>query len=55
MAVVVADESVTESTILEHCLENHASYKKPRRVIFMDELPRNSLGKILKHELKVSI
>ena len=44
-AVVVGDGSVTERSIIEYCLTNHASYKKPRRVVFVDELPKNSLGK----------
>jgi non-ribosomal peptide synthetase component E (peptide arylation enzyme) len=29
-----------------------ANYKKPRRVVFVDALPRNALGKVLKHEVR---
>ena len=29
-----------------------AGYKKPKKVIFLDELPRNPTGKILKRELR---
>jgi acyl-coenzyme A synthetase/AMP-(fatty) acid ligase len=29
----------------------YASYKKPRRVVFVDALPRIALGKVLKHEV----
>jgi len=32
--------------------ENLARYKVPREVVFMDELPRNSTGKILKRQLR---
>lgn len=32
--------------------ENLARYKVPREVIFLDELPRNPTGKILKRELR---
>lgn len=33
------------------CRENLASFKVPRRFVFVDELPRNALGKIQKHLL----
>jgi malonyl-CoA/methylmalonyl-CoA synthetase len=29
-----------------------AAYKKPRRVVLVDALPRNALGKVQKHVLK---
>ena len=29
-----------------------ASYKVPREVVFLDELPRNATGKVLKRELR---
>jgi acyl-CoA synthetase (AMP-forming)/AMP-acid ligase II len=32
-----------------------ADYKRPRRVIFVDELPRNPTGKVLKRELKARL
>ena len=32
--------------------EHLARYKVPREVIFLDELPRNPTGKILKRELR---
>ncbi len=32
--------------------ENLARYKVPREVVFVDELPRNATGKILKRELR---
>ncbi|EFH81541.1 acyl-CoA synthetase [Ktedonobacter racemifer] len=37
--------------IIAYCRERLASYKKPRRVIFIDALPRNALGKVQKHLL----
>ena len=39
-------------TIIEACRANLAGYKKPKRVVFVDELPRNASGKILKRELR---
>jgi len=38
--------------LIEHCRENLAGYKKPKHVYFVDALPRNSLGKVLKNELR---
>jgi fatty-acyl-CoA synthase len=42
----------TEDTIKEYVREHLARYKVPRDVIFLDELPRNPTGKILKRELR---
>lgn len=38
--------------LIEYCRERLASFKKPGSVIFVDELPRNSLGKVLKRSLR---
>jgi len=43
---------LTELMIQKHVRENLARYKVPREVVFMDELPRNSTGKILKRQLR---
>jgi acyl-CoA synthetase (AMP-forming)/AMP-acid ligase II len=37
--------------IIAHCREAIAGYKKPRHVLFRTVLPRNAVGKVLKHEL----
>jgi long-chain acyl-CoA synthetase len=39
--------------VVEHMKARIASYKKPRHVYFVDALPRNALGKVLKHELRL--
>ena len=44
--------SIDEDTIKTYVRENLARYKVPREVIFLDELPRNPTGKILKQELR---
>jgi long-chain acyl-CoA synthetase len=46
-------ESVTEQEIIAFAKERIAAYKYPRRVIFMDELPKTATGKILKRELAI--
>ncbi|MEZ0365443.1 long-chain-fatty-acid--CoA ligase FadD2 [Mycobacterium sp. pUA109] len=47
-----ADSSVDEDAIKLYVKEHLARYKVPREVIFLDELPRNPTGKILKRELR---
>ena len=53
-AFVVRQEgsSVDEDAIKLYVREHLARYKVPREVIFLDELPRNPTGKILKRELR---
>jgi long-chain acyl-CoA synthetase len=43
---------LTAESVIEHCRAQLAGYKKPRHVVFVDALPRNSLGKVLKSELR---
>jgi acyl-CoA synthetase (AMP-forming)/AMP-acid ligase II len=40
--------ALTEAEIVQHCRELIASYKKPRSVVFLDELPRLTTGKVNK-------
>jgi acyl-CoA synthetase (AMP-forming)/AMP-acid ligase II len=49
--VVRADMDVTEEELREHVKANLARFKVPRDFVFLDELPRNATGKILKREL----
>ncbi len=42
----------TLEEIMEYCRANLASYKRPRSVVFVDELPRNPMGKVLKRVLR---
>jgi fatty-acyl-CoA synthase len=42
---------VSEDDIKGHVKDNLANYKTPREVVFLDELPRNPTGKVLKREL----
>ena len=53
-AVVALKEgkTATEEDIINFCEGRLASYKKPKSVRFVDELPRNPSGKILKVELR---
>ena len=51
-AVVVPRGEVTQEDLLAHAREKLARFKAPKRVVFVDELPRNASGKILKRELR---
>ena len=52
-AVVVNEEaSCRRDEVKEYVKTNLAGYKVPRDVVFVDELPRTSTGKVLKRELK---
>ncbi|MER6628908.1 acyl-CoA synthetase [Streptomyces sp. NPDC000987] len=51
-AFVVPREEVTEDELIAHTRERLAHFKAPKRVLFVDELPRNASGKILKRELR---
>ncbi len=44
--------SLSEEDVKEHVRNNLARYKIPREVVFLDELPRNPTGKVLKRELR---
>jgi len=44
--------AITEAEVIAWCRDNFASYKVPAGVTFVDALPRNAQGKVLKQELK---
>ncbi len=50
-AFVVATGPVDAAALTAHCRERLAAYKVPKLVRFLDSLPRNSAGKVLKAEL----
>ena len=40
------------ASIIAHCRERIAAYKSPKSVDFVDVLPRNPSGKVLRRELR---
>ncbi len=46
------DKRVSEAEVIDFCRTGLADYKRPRKVTFLAELPRNPTGKILKRELR---
>lgn len=50
-AFVVRTGTVSEDELRDHVKANLARFKVPREIVFLDELPRNATGKVLKREL----
>jgi acyl-CoA synthetase (AMP-forming)/AMP-acid ligase II len=50
--VLRAGTSASATEIIEHCRSSMASYKKPKSVEFLENLPKNQTGKILKRQLR---
>jgi acyl-CoA synthetase (AMP-forming)/AMP-acid ligase II len=50
--VLEKGKRASEDDLKEHVRRNLARYKVPREIVFLDELPRNATGKVLKRELK---
>ncbi len=46
------DMPVTAEAILAQCRDQIASYKKPKHILFVEQLPRNVNGKVLKTDLR---
>ena len=47
-----SEQTLEEKDIIEHCLKNLAKFKVPNSVKFIDALPRNATGKVLKRNLR---
>ncbi len=50
--IVKADDSLAESDVLAHCNEKLARFKLPKGAVFVEAIPRNPSGKILKRLLR---
>ncbi|MBW1787629.1 MAG: long-chain fatty acid--CoA ligase [Deltaproteobacteria bacterium] len=48
-------ETLDEETVISHCVAHLAKFKVPRSVAFVDELPHNATGKVLKRELRTQL
>ena len=52
VAFVVARKNVSAENLEQLCLDNIARFKRPRQYRFVDALPKNNYGKVLKTELR---
>jgi long-chain acyl-CoA synthetase len=50
--VAKAGARITPKDLREFCLQNLAKYKVPKEFVFLEELPKNTTGKIVKNQLR---
>ncbi len=50
--IVKKDKSLSEQEVIDHCRENLTGYKVPKEIEFKKELPKSTVGKILRRELR---
>ena len=51
--VVLEDGAVADDSALDaHCLASIARFKRPKRYVYLDALPKNNYGKVLKTRLR---
>jgi fatty-acyl-CoA synthase len=53
--VVKQDCSLDEAAVVEYCKQRMAHFKVPKRVVFVESLPKNPSGKLLKRELRARL
>ncbi len=54
-AIVRSDPTLDETQLRAWCSDRLVHYQQPRTLLFVDVLPRNSLGKILRRELTANV
>ncbi|MCP4622730.1 MAG: long-chain fatty acid--CoA ligase [bacterium] len=52
MVVAKPGSQLNEAAVVDYCATRLASYKKPKKVVFMSELPKNAAGKVTKNVLR---
>ena len=52
VVVLKPGQALTGEQVMEHCQRNMAGFKAPKRVHFVQALPKNPSGKVLKRELR---
>ncbi|MBM4326264.1 MAG: long-chain fatty acid--CoA ligase [Deltaproteobacteria bacterium] len=52
VCVLKEGHAVSEQEIIDFCRDHIAGYKKPKSIDFVDALPKNNYGKVLKREIR---
>jgi fatty-acyl-CoA synthase len=52
VVVLKPDKQIDEMAVMDICAKKMAGYKKPKKIVFMEELPKNAAGKVTKHTLR---
>ncbi len=55
IVVLRPNASATADELIAHCRARLAKYKTPKTVVFVDALPRNAAGKVLKRQLREEV
>ncbi len=55
VAAVVASAPVSSDELQELCKQHIAGFKKPKRIVFVDALPKNAYGKVLRRDVKAGL
>jgi fatty-acyl-CoA synthase len=50
--VLKAGETLSHDSVIAHCSAHLAAFKRPKQVFFIDGLPKNASGKVLKRDLR---
>jgi long-chain acyl-CoA synthetase len=50
--IVKRDEQLTREEVIDFCRENFVNYKRPKHIEFRNELPKSTVGKILRRKLR---
>ena len=50
--VKAKDATLSDADVVAHCRSELSAYKVPRQIVFVDELPKSAVGKILRRELR---
>lgn len=53
--VLKQGQDLSEQQVIDHCNARMAHFKSPKRVVFVDALPKNPSGKLLKRELRKTV
>lgn len=52
--VLNSNAELSQQEIEAYCRENLAAYKVPRKILFLEELPKSTVGKVLRRELRTA-
>ena len=50
--IVKKNKNLSETDVIMFCKEGLTEYKVPKKIIFIDDLPKTNVGKILRRELR---
>ena len=53
--IVKNNDAITEDAVLAHCRDGLTNYKVPKRIKFVDDIPKSPVGKVLRRELREKV